>query len=198
MIAELYALLREAAGERILLDGCNTVGHLGQGIFDLQRTGDDTSGRQWERTRRMGVNTLAFRLPQHGTFFTLDPDLVGITEAVPWEFNRQWLEVLARSGTATIVSPGPPARGAEQRAALREAFPVAAAGGASARPVDWLETSTPERWQAKWRTEAVALSLERDGRGFRIFESVVRTWRKPLQWHCCIPLRNGLPCAHLA
>ena len=155
VMAELYALLRETAGERRLLDGCNTVGHLGQGIFDLQRTGDDTSGRQWERTRRMGVNTLAFRLPQHGTFYTLDADLVGITEAVPWELNRQWLEVLAHSGTATIVSAGPPARGAEQRAALRQAFAVAAAGGASARPVDWLEMSTPERWQAsaqkQWR-----------------------------------------------
>jgi alpha-galactosidase len=155
VMAEFYALLRETAGERVLLDGCNTVGHLGQGIFDLQRTGDDTSGHQWERTRRMGVNTLAFRLPQHGTFYTLDADLVGITEAVPWELNRQWLEVLAHSGTATIVSAGPPARGAEQRAALRQAFAVAAAGGASARPVDWLESSTPERWQAsaqkQWR-----------------------------------------------
>jgi alpha-galactosidase len=155
VMAELYALLRETAGERILLDGCNTVGHLGQGIFDLQRTGDDTSGHQWERTRRMGVNTLAFRLPQHGTFYTLDADLVGITEAIPWEFNRQWLEVLAHSGTATIVSAGPPARGAEQRAALREAFAVVAAGGGTARPVDWLESSTPERWQAsaqkQWR-----------------------------------------------
>ncbi len=148
VIAGLYALLRETAGERVLLDGCNTVGQLGQGIFDLQRTGDDTSGRQWERTRRMGVNTLAFRLPQHGTFFTLDADLVGITEAVPWEFNRQWLEVLAQSGTATIVSAGPPARGQEQRAALRQAFATVAAGGAAARPLDWLETSTPERWHA--------------------------------------------------
>jgi alpha-galactosidase len=148
VIAELYALLRETAGERVLLDGCNTVGHLGQGIFDLQRTGDDTSGRQWERTRRMGVNTLAFRLPQHGTFYTLDADLVGITEEVPWEFNRQWLEVLAQSGTATIVSAGPPARGQEQREALRQAFAMVAAGGAAARPLDWLETTTPERWQA--------------------------------------------------
>jgi alpha-galactosidase len=156
VIAGLYALLRDTAGERVLLDGCNTVGHLGQGIFDLQRTGDDTSGRQWERTRRMGVNTLAFRLPQHGAFYTLDADLVGITEAVPWEFNRQWLEVLAQSGTATMVSAGPPARGQEQRAALRQAFATVAAGGATARPLDWLETSTPERWQAggaqkQWR-----------------------------------------------
>jgi alpha-galactosidase len=147
VISDLYAMLRRTAGEGVLLDGCNTVGHLGQGIFDLQRTGDDTSGRQWERTRRMGVNTLAFRLPQHGTFFTVDADMVGITEAVPWEFSRQWLMVLAHSGTATFVAAGPPARGPEQRAALRTAFQLVAAGGAAARPIDWLETTTPERWR---------------------------------------------------
>ena len=148
VIADLYAMLRETAGQQVLLDGCNTVGHLGQGIFDIQRTGDDTSGRQWERTRRMGINTLAFRLPQHGTFFTLDADMVGITEAIPWELSRQWLLVLAHSGTATIVAPGPPSRGAEQRAALREAFRIAAAGGSTAKPVDWFQTSTPEHWQS--------------------------------------------------
>ena len=146
VIAELYALIRRSAGEPILLDGCNTVGHLGQGVFDIQRTGDDTSGRQWERTRRMGVNTVAFRLPQQGTFFTVDADMVGITDAVPWEFNRQWLDVLARSGTATIISAGPPARGPEQRAAIREAFQIAAAGGAGVKPVDWMQNSAPEHW----------------------------------------------------
>ena len=146
-IAALYALIRDAAGDRMIIDGCNTVGHLGQGVFDLQRIGDDTSGHQWERTRRMGVNTLAFRLPQNGTFFTIDPDLVGITEAVPWEFNRQWLDVLARSGAATIVSSSPSMRGPEQLAALREAFQLAASGGAGAKPIDWMDSSTPEHWQ---------------------------------------------------
>jgi hypothetical protein len=148
VIAGLYALIREAVGDRVVVDGCNTVGHLGQGIFDLQRIGDDTSGHQWERTRRMGVNTLSFRLPQNRTFFTVDPDLVGLTEAIPWEFNRQWLDLLARSGAATIVSAAPSKRGKEQRAALREAFQIAAAGGASSKPVDWMETSTPEHWRA--------------------------------------------------
>jgi alpha-galactosidase len=147
VIAHLYAQLRRTAGPQVLLEGCNTVTHLGQGAFDLQRTGDDTSGRQWERTRRMGVNTLAFRLPQHKTFHIQDADIVGITEDIPWDLNRQWLEVLAHSGTTTIVAPGPPSRGPEQRAALREAFRIAAAGGLAAKPVDWLETSTPERWQ---------------------------------------------------
>ena len=146
VIAELYSMIRETGGDALILDGCNTIGHLGQGVFDMQRTGDDTSGHQWERTRRMGVNTASFRLPQHGTFFTVDPDLVGITEAVPWEMNRQWLDLLARSGVATIVSAGPPARGQTQRAALREAFQLAATGGVGAKPVDWMETSVPERW----------------------------------------------------
>lgn len=147
VLAGLYALIRETAGPQAIIDGCNTIGHLGQGIFDIQRTGDDTSGRQWERTRRMGVNTLAFRLPQQGTFYIIDADQVGITADVPWELNRQWLDVLARSGSATIVSAGPPARGPEQRAALREAFAIAAAGPAPARPVDWMDNSTPEEWQ---------------------------------------------------
>src|SRR6202041_1762159 len=115
LIAGLYALIREAAGNDVVIDGCNTVGHLGQGVFDMQRIGDDTSGHQWERTRRMGVNTLSFRLPQNGIFFTIDPDLVGLTGAVPWEMNRQWLDVLARSGAATIVSSAPNMRGKEQR-----------------------------------------------------------------------------------
>ena len=147
IIADLYALVRESVGDRVLLDGCNTMGHLGQGIFDLQRIGDDTSGHQWERTRRMGVNALSFRLPQNGAFFTVDADLVGMTDAVPWELNRQWLDVLARSGTATIVSAAPSQRGPEQRAALKDAFQMAANGGAGIRPVDWMQTSTPEDWR---------------------------------------------------
>lgn len=147
VIADLYVLIREGAGDPVVIDGCNTVGHLGQGVFDLQRSGDDTSGHHWERTRRMGVNTLSFRLPQNGIFFTLDPDLVGMTDSVPWEFNRQWLDLLARSGAATMVSAAPSMRGREQREALREAFQLAAAGGLGARPIDWMETSTPERWQ---------------------------------------------------
>jgi alpha-galactosidase len=146
VVAGLYALIREAAGNDVVIDGCNTVGHLGQGVFDMQRIGDDTSGHQWERTRRMGVNALSFRLPQNGTFFTVDPDMVGVTDAIPWELNRQWLDVLARSGAATIVAVAPSRRGPEQKAALKEAFQIAAAGGTGAKPVDWMETSVAEKW----------------------------------------------------
>ena len=145
IIRDFYSALRTAAGSAMLL-GCNTVGHIGAGVFELQRTGDDTSGRDWNRTRKMGVNTLAFRAPQHGAFFAVDADCVGLTKQVPWEFNRQWLDLLARSGTPLFVSAAPDALGPEQRAAVREAFATAARPMPLLEPLDWLHNTEPQEW----------------------------------------------------
>jgi alpha-galactosidase len=93
----------------------------------------------------MGVNTLAGRLPQHGTFFVLDADCVPITTASPWSCNRQWLDLVARSGTALFVSAETAAVGEEQRRALREAFANLQAAGSHVRPLDWQATTTPIR-----------------------------------------------------
>jgi alpha-galactosidase len=112
----------------------------------MQRTGDDTSGRDWNRTRKMGVNTLAFRGPQHNTFFALDADCAGITRQIPWERNRQWLDLLARSGTALFVSAAPDAVAAEQREAIRQAFQIAAVARPTGEPLDWLDNTEPQRW----------------------------------------------------
>ena len=152
VIRDLYLALRKAVGDKTLLLGCNTVGHLGAGIFESQRTGDDTSGQHWERTRRMGVNTLAFRLAQDRTFFALDPDCVGITPSIPWEQNRQWMDVIARSGAALFVSPDPAAIGSEQKRAIGEAFRIAAAGGMGLQPSDWFDSTCPERWSGSGGT----------------------------------------------
>jgi alpha-galactosidase len=146
VIRAFYESLRAVAKGQTII-GCNTVGHLAAGLFEAQRTGDDTSGRIWERTRRMGVNTLAYRLPQHNTFFAVDPDCVGITDQIPWELNRQWLDLIARSGAALFVSPGPDATGPEQREALRRAFAVAATAESKGSPTDWFHDTTPARWQ---------------------------------------------------
>ena len=145
IIRTLYQTIRDAAGDTLLI-GCNTVGHLGAGLFEIQRTGDDTSGREWERTRKMGINTLAFRMAQHDTFFAADADCVGLTHAVPWTLNRQWLDLLARSGTPLFVSADPAAVGPDQRVALREAFARAATVQPAAVPLDWLQTTCPRRW----------------------------------------------------
>lgn len=147
IVLSLYQSIRVAAGPETILLGCNTVGHLAAGLFELQRTGDDTSGQHWERTRRMGVNTLAYRLPQNRTFFTIDADCVGITHAIPWELNRQWLDLIARSGSALFLSPSPDAVGPQQKADIAEAFAIAAAGNTTGHPVDWFNSTTPSQWQ---------------------------------------------------
>ena len=146
VVLSLYRAIREAAGETLVI-GCNTFGHLAAGLVELQRTGDDTSGREFHRTRRMGVNTLAFRAPQHRTFFDLDADCAPVTPQVPWELSARWLDLVARSGTALFVSPDPASLTAEVRTAIRRAFATAAVRRETAEPLDWMDTTTPSRWR---------------------------------------------------
>ena len=159
IIHAFYTALREAVGDGLLL-GCNTVGHLGAGLFEAQRIGDDTSGRDWERTRKMGVNTLAFRLPQHDTFFAADADCVPVTPDIPWNMTRQWLDLVARSGTPLFASIDPASAGAEQKSALREAFAIAAKPQPQAEPLDWMESTTPEKWRLGGKTVSYDWYLE--------------------------------------
>jgi alpha-galactosidase len=65
IMKNFYLAIREAAGDDVLIMGCNTLSHLSAGIMDIQRTGDDTSGKDWERTKVYGINPLAFRMMQH-------------------------------------------------------------------------------------------------------------------------------------
>jgi alpha-galactosidase len=152
IVRDVYQAIRDGAGERTVVIGCNTIGHLAAGLFELQRTGDDTSGKQWDKTRQMGVNTLAFRGVQHGTLFAADADCVGLTTSIPWSLNKQWLDLLSRSGTPLFVSAAPDAIGVEQRKALREAFARASVSRPVAEPLDWLDTTTPERWRCEGET----------------------------------------------
>jgi alpha-galactosidase len=145
ILDRLYATIAAAAGPAAVL-GCNTVGHLAAGRFALQRTGDDTSGVDFARTRTTGVNTLAFRLPQHGRFFAVDADCVGVTAAIDPRGNRDWLDLVARSGTALFVSVDPATAGPDLRAALADAYRVAAAAPAPGRPLDWTDTAVPALW----------------------------------------------------
>lgn len=146
-ILALYRAIRRGAGDDAILIGCNTISHLSAGLVELQRTGDDTSGRNWERTRRMGVNTLAFRMPQHEAFYLADADCVGLTPHVAWERNAQWLDLLARSGTPLFVSTDPAALNTETEEALRRAFARAAHPQPPAEPLDWQFTTSPRHWR---------------------------------------------------
>ena len=144
IVLDLYRLILDACGDMLVL-GCNTVSHLCAGLVHLNRTGDDTSGREWERTRFMGVNTLAFRLAQNNAFYLVDADCVGILkDNIPWEKNRQWLDVLARSATALFVSCDKADE--EKTRDLAAAYKLAQQPHVL-RPLDWKTTRTPCHWQ---------------------------------------------------
>jgi alpha-galactosidase len=159
IVTLLYTRLRSSCGEDRVILGCNTIGHLSVGLFDASRTGDDVSGREWERTRRTGVNTLAFRLPQHKTFFTLDPDCIPFTPDLPWSMSRQWLQAVANSGTVLLVSADSRAMGKEQLDAMREAFELCA-HRPNSQPLNWIDSRTPSAWRSSAGTETYNWILE--------------------------------------
>ena len=153
IMKDFYMAIREAAGDDVLIMGCNTFSHLSAGIMDIQRTGDDTSGREWERTKNYGINTLAFRMMQHNAFYSVDADCVGITNEVAWEKNRQWLDVLAKSGTPLFVSIAQDAYHDHVKEAVTKAFEDVCGCHRTSRPVDWLESRTPRAWESVYGTD---------------------------------------------
>jgi alpha-galactosidase len=152
IVLNLYKTIRAAAGETYVI-GCNTFSHLSAGLFELNRIGDDTSGNEWDRTRKMGVNTLAFRGMQHGTFYAADPDCVGLTTKIPWAKNKQWMQLVAKSGTPLFISAQPAATGAEQKKTIRESFRLASQELPLGEPLDWMQNPEPTRWKLNGQVE---------------------------------------------
>lgn len=147
IILSLYRAILDAAGKYdMLVLGCNTVGHLGAGLMHLHRTGDDTSGLMWERTLRFGVNTLAFRLPQHGAFYDIDADCIGISDKIPWEYNRQWGKLLSLSGTSLFYSVKPRTMPRSEEKEFARMLRDNALRREIAEPLDWQDTALPQDW----------------------------------------------------
>lgn len=148
IVKELYTtILKAAEPTHTLILGCNTIGHLGAGLMHMHRVGDDTSGRIWERSLRMGVNTLAFRMPQHGIFFDIDADCLGIMESLPWKQNRLWGRLLAKSGTSLFVSPKPGVLTPEEKEELADFLRENSKQEGIAVPLDWETKPYPDTWQ---------------------------------------------------
>ena len=170
IITKFYEEIYKASrSNNAIIIGCNTIGHLGAGLMQVNRTGDDVSGFYWERTRRMGVNTLAFRMPQHNTFFHVDADCVGITGAISWEQNRQWADVVAQSGSPLFVSAKPGVLNDEEKEELHQIMLVASEQKNHKIPLDWEDTDCPEVWGEgddvityDWYEEAGATIISND------------------------------------
>ena len=145
IVLDFYKLIKEASGEMLII-GCNTVSHLCAGLVHINRTGDDTSGKDWERTKKMGINTLAFRLCQNNSFYLVDADCVGILDDnIDWSLNKQWLDLLSKSETALFVSCNsdiPDNIKQDIRNAYKEFDKPH-----KIKPVNLTDTLTPEKWE---------------------------------------------------
>lgn len=144
IVLDLYRLILNAAGDMLII-GCDTISHMSAGLVHIYRIGDDTSGREWERTKEMGINTLAFRLAQNENFYMCDADCVGILEDnIPWEKNGQWLHLLSHSNTPLFVSCTDKI-GPQQKADLKQAYRTFNEPH-QFEPIDIFDTRTPEKW----------------------------------------------------
>ena len=112
------------------------------------RVGPDTSGKDWEQTKRNGVGAVAFKGIENGTLFAADPDCAGLASAgaIPWEKNRQWIDLLSRSGMPFFISWKRSLADDAVREALAAAFRRASQARGTAEAQDWFLTSTPVRW----------------------------------------------------
>lgn len=148
LIKQFYRIIRETAGEAVII-GCNTISHLSAGIFELMRTGDDISGQDFQRTRKMGVNTLAFRMVQNKKFYQTDADCVGITSRISWEKNKKWMDLLAVSGTPLFISCNPQDLTEGMKRDIKKALETAAQIAVPAIPEDWKWNPCPEQWHTQ-------------------------------------------------
>ena len=149
---DFYKLIREAAGDMYII-GCNTVSHLCAGLVEINRIGNDTSGVSWNTTRANGVNTLAFRMCQNDTFYKIDADCVGLLEKnIDWKLNRQWLELLAKSGSPLFVSMQPSQITDDIARDLKTAFAIASKQTDIAVPLDWTYNNSPQIWDINGKT----------------------------------------------
>ena len=149
--AEIYktflkTLLDATDGKAYIL-GCNCVSHLTAGLCHVNRTGDDTSGTDWSRTRKMGVNTLAFRLCQNNAFYMVDADCAGFLKGhIPFSLNKRWVELLAKSGTPLFISAPNGTFNEEELAFMKEMYKIASKQENVAVPLDFTYNHTPALW----------------------------------------------------
>jgi alpha-galactosidase len=143
---DFYRLIKETAGDIYIL-GSNTISHLSAGLVEISRTGTDTSGKCWSVTRMNGVNTLAFRMCQNDAFYKVDADCVGLmADNIPWKLNRQWLDLVSKSGSPLFVSMQPSVITPEIFEDLKKAFKINSVQENTAEPLDWMYNNQPQKW----------------------------------------------------
>jgi alpha-galactosidase len=145
IVKNFYKVIKDSSDGAVII-GCNVIGHLCAGLHQLNRTGDDTSGFEWCRTAKMGVNTLAFRVAQNNAFFGADADCVGIMGKYSWDQNRLWLDLLTRSGSPLFVSCDPKVADQKVKQDIKDAFIINCKQDNICYPIDYKQNLLPTKW----------------------------------------------------
>ena len=146
IIKNFYKAIQNGAGDADVI-GCNAIGHLCAGIHSTYRTGNDTSGRSFEWTRRFGVNSI-MRLPLNDTFYRADPDCAAFTERVDPSLNLDYLELCAFTGMTTLASVTPGILNGEQMKRINEIYLLADRDEARYGIVNYDKTANPNVFSA--------------------------------------------------
>ncbi|MBR5451965.1 MAG: alpha-galactosidase [Clostridia bacterium] len=153
IVLDFYRLIKETAGDMYII-GCNTFSHLIAGLAEMNRVGDDTSGHNWDRTRAYGVNSLAFRLPQHNAFYAIDADCVGFEKnIIDWKFNGQFADLLAKSGTPLFISSPNGILSDEEIKGMKAAYARFVEQKDTIEPLDWEYNDHPRIWNVNGKVE---------------------------------------------
>ena len=141
IMRQLYRTIEEASGNANILS-CNVINHLAAGLHAAHRSGDDTSGRNFEQTRISGVGSFT-RLAQNGTFFALDPDCAAFTDMVAHDINLDFLELAAITGAVAIASVTPDTLTKDEMTRIRKIYRIASEGGLGAYPRRFIGENEP-------------------------------------------------------
>lgn len=144
MLKRLYKTIQDASNGAVII-GCNTINHLTAGIYAVQRSGGDTSGRSFEITRRNGVKSMV-RQPQNKTFFAVDPDCAAFTDRVDHDLNLDFLEMAAVTGVVTLASVTPGSLTPDEMKRIRAIYKIASEGGLGATPEKWVGVNQPSHF----------------------------------------------------
>ena len=148
VIDELYRTIRDGGRRRARHWLQHREPSVGRACSTICRIGDDTSGTEWARTRKMGVNTLAFRGAQHGAFYAADADCVGVDERDSVGAQPAVARSASRGAGRCCSCRSRRTRSVRSRRRdLRAALAMAAEPQPLGEPLDWQRTTWPSRWR---------------------------------------------------
>ncbi len=140
--------IREGAGDKCFLLGCNCLIGPALGLIDAQRIGDDVSANMWDRTFTMGVKSIA---PMHflnGNVWWNDPDCMMFHEPMNIDKVKMWSSLIVLSGGLRIVSSKLFELSSERRETLSKILSLSIE---YSYPIDFTNSNPPEVWFAKSR-----------------------------------------------